>query len=335
MTEFLSPQKENFLRRQEPRRSFISAIIKIHGYILCIYSTLFFQSCIKNSIEPGATHLKWYEAVTVEAKNNPDSTVQVFVDTLPTFCSWKLYRIDSGNSLFLLRWWDQCFFDSCKELNKTIHYRIEFLDDKAAVVKERQVTSVPWSNDVRVGLIYPNSSSKLVEGGRLSIVWNAISFPDTIVRIVTIKNGTQYTFNFCGNSGATMIDFLDFADIGYGQFSLEISDPLNPDYKYVQATRIFHSSSSEIVTKPALKDSVRVGLPAELTWIRGTFEADHVVRVQLFTEHKETNQLIGTFQNSGEAAWIVPNVPPGIFYLRLREDVTNKMYYSMPFYIVN
>jgi|GEM_PF-4939343 hypothetical protein len=263
----------------------------------------------------------WYDNAEVEAINKPDSTVQLFVDTLPVLCSWRISRVVGGAPHLIKHVWGQCYHDSCPSPGEPVDYRIVLLDDNGDSVREIPISSAPWVNKTRVGLIYPDSGTKLVEGERIPVIWNPESFPDSFVEItydasVTVRNTGRY--------------LTDFYSVNRFE-SIIISDSVNSAYRYSQFYCRGYVSLSEIVTSPGFKDTVRIGLATPLSWKTNAFS--NPIQINLVDEQYNDVAFVGYRDNSGEFAWIVPNVAPGIYYLRLTEDATYLWHYSLPFFI--
>jgi len=311
------------------KRLFLSIIVLCFSLIL---------SCNENPAEINDISNNWYDNAKIEAVNNPDITVQLFIDTLPTFNSWNIYRIYSGNIKLITRMWGQCYYDSCVSLYDSIDYRIEILNDSGVIIKETQIKSKPWTNEVLVGLILPNDDTKWIEGEQFSVMWNPESFPDTTVTIIFDyhKGGGTITGDILQkieNNGRCFYICKNHSGTTFINIKINPTNNSSSSYTYTQHNiDKLPPTPSHFVTFPALKDSVKIGLSSFITWNKTVFSGN--IEIRLYNEAKIYIVKLGNSDNSGEFVWSVPNVNPAVYYISIKEESAEKSIWSFPFYII-
>jgi hypothetical protein len=171
-----------------------------------------------------------------------------------------------------------------------------------------------------------------VQGQPHTILWNPQSFPGDSVNFIiwessetlTVKNNGRYIFKnmYAGGWTSFIINGCD-------------SGVWNCSYVYeVPHMTTAPSSSSDRITYPKRGDTLHIGTRQYVTWDRMLFGGSVMIWLCDSTKKRDfARQVSDKTPNTGELAWPVPNISPGIYCFEFEDWADTIIVYGMPFFI--
>lgn len=318
--------------------------------LLCLcWSCLVCISCInptggqENGDQNGAE-------ITSEAVLNIDSTVQIYVENLPFRYFWTV----SNYGVLVDTLWNKVWLDTMKSIGNS-NYKVAVFNEKGEMVQEKSMTLQIAPDVPEIGLLYPNSSTKIVFGSDQKIVWDTRSFSTDQIQIrlkYTERYGggsTDWSTTFLvENSGSCNLpitsDYFEHSNYyDFEKWLYRVKFYLFPKgekidggktYSTEQLT-IYSPDYSKFLESPLYRDTCYVYSGVKLKWDKEFFNTDNIV-FSLRDKNLAMNIDSVITNNSGEEFWIVPDVDEGYYHLKcdyVDEENNGKTVISYPFYI--